>query len=235
MFKFELIKLIRNNIMALIIGYVIMMAVGVNVLHLFFSDANWVNEWGPKITIIYIVILIDLLFWMAGMQMAEDFETNMIQVMRTSRSVFHYFFHKHLLLITFIFFATILVLFPNINSPIFIMKFLYLTLLLAFLMIASGVLITMVVKKQSVLMIAGSLVTGLVFIALVRLVFPTWIIEAVSINPFEYFISAYYNLYLSSWDLVETPFLFLTIFTVVFYGFSIFLFKVLTYKKGFRL
>lgn len=235
MFKFEFLKLIRNNIMALIIGYVVIMAVGVNALHLFFSDAGWVNEWGPKITIIYIVILIDLLFWMAGMQIAEDFETNMIQVMRTSRSVFHYFFHKHLLLLIFIFFATMLVLLPYFNQVFFIVQFLYLTLLLALLMIASGILITMVVKKQSVLMIAGSLVTGLVFIALVRLVFPTWIIEAVKINPFEYFILAYYNLYLPSWALIDSSLLFLTVFTVVFYGLSILLFKVLTYKKGFRL
>jgi len=235
MFKMEFLKLVRNNIIALIFGYVLVMSIGVNSLHLFFQDVEWVQIWTPKLTIVYIIILIDLLFWMAGMQISEDFETNMIQVMRTSRSVFQYFFSKHILLILFVLIASFLVLLPYIASPMFVLQFLFITFLLSFLMIGSGVLITMIVKKQSVLMIAGSVVTGFVFISLVRLLFPTWIIEPVAFNPFEYFIAAFYALYIPNGGFDTFSLLSLTILSFGFYLFSVLLFQQLTYKKGFRL
>lgn len=211
------------------------MSMGINLLHFMFQDVLWVSEWLPVMTILYIIILVDLLFWMAGMQLAEDYETNMIQVMRTSRSITSYFFSKHVLLLLFVSLASLLVVMPNISSPIFIGKFVYLTFILSLIMIGCGILITMVFKKQSILMIAGSIVTGLIFLSVIRLIFPTWNIESISFNPFEYFVSAYYNLYLPAGSPVDSSLSFMTIFSIAFYLLSIYIFHVFTFKKGFRL
>lgn len=234
MFQFELTKLIRNNIIALIFSYVIAMSIGINVLQFFFSDVEWVNKWAPKLTILYIVVLVDLLFWMAGMQLAQDFETKMIQVMRTSRTVSSYFFTKHLLLLLFVAVASLLVTLPYLSSIEFVLNFVYLTVILSLIMIGCGVIITMIFKKQSVLMISGSVVTGLVFLSMIRLIFPTWNIERYALNPFEYFISAYYDLFLPL-GANSSNLLLLTILSVSFYFFSLFLFKQFTFKKGYRL
>ncbi|MEM5014829.1 hypothetical protein WKH31_00960 [Metabacillus indicus] len=234
MLKMEWIKLIRNNIVALIFGYILLMSLGINILAFGFQEVSWVESWLPVFTIFYIIILIDLLFWMAAMQISEDMETNMIQVMRTSRTVAHYFFSKHVLLLIIIIAAAFLALIPALNQIAFLLQFLFLTLILSIVMIASGVLLAMIVKKQSVVMLAGSVVTGFIFAVMIRLVLPMWNIKPVPFNPFEPFIGAYYSLYLPEGPSAGT-YIELTIFAVVFYVISLLIFKKVTFERGFRL
>ncbi|MGK0698397.1 hypothetical protein ACR3I8_01860 [Priestia flexa] len=148
MIKIEFIKLIRNNIVALIFGYIFCMALGINVLSFGFQHIQWVEQWMPWLTIFNVVILIDLLFWMAAMQISEDIDTNMIQVMRTSRSITQYFFSKHVLLLLIILIASFLAVIPRINEIEFVIQFLFLTLILSLVMISSGVLLAMIVKNK---------------------------------------------------------------------------------------
>ncbi|MGA4721189.1 hypothetical protein [Fictibacillus nanhaiensis] len=234
MLRMEILKLIRNNVVALIIAYILAMSIGINILSFGFDELAWVERWLPILTIFYVVILIDLLFWMAAMQISEDMETNMIQVMRTSRNVIQYFFSKHVLLLLFILVAAFLGIIPMADQFGFVLNFLYVTLVFSVVMIASGVLLAMIVKKQSVVMLAGSVVTGFIFAVMVRLVFPLWNISPIPFNPFEAFIKAYYYLYLP----VEPPnqsYVALTLIAVLFYIISLYVFKKLTFDRGFRL
>jgi hypothetical protein len=234
MLKMEYLKLIRNNVVALIFGYILIMSIGINILSYGFQDVDWVDRWLPILTIFYIVILIDLLFWMAAMQISEDMETNMIQVMRTSRNIVQYFMSKHILLLIIILISAFLSVIPAAAQVGFVLQFLYVTFILSLFMIASGVLLAMIVKKQSVVMLAGSVVTGFIFAVMVRLVFPLWNIQPVPFNPFEPFIQAYYNLYLADGPGMES-YMGLTVLAVVFYTGSLFIFKKVTFDRGFRL
>lgn len=234
MIRMEILKLIRNNVVALIIAYILAMSIGINILSFGFGEQAWVERWLPILTIFYVVILIDLLFWMAAMQISEDMETNMIQVMRTSRNVVQYFFSKHVLLLLFILVSAFLGIIPMADHFGFVLHFLYVTLVFSVVMIASGVLLAMIVKKQSVVMLAGSVVTGFIFAVMVRLVFPLWNISSVPFNPFEAFIKAYYDLYLPVGP-TNQSYVALTIIAVLFYIISLYIFKKLTFDRGFRL
>ncbi|MDT2047292.1 MULTISPECIES: hypothetical protein [Bacillaceae] len=234
MIKIEFIKLIRNNIVALIFGYIFCMALGINVLSFGFQHIQWVEQWMPWLTIFNVVILIDLLFWMAAMQISEDIDTNMIQVMRTSRSITQYFFSKHVLLLLIILIASFLAVIPRINEIEFVIQFLFLTLILSLVMISSGVLLAMIVKKQSIVMLVGSIVTGFIFAVMIRAILPLWNIDSIPFNPFEPFIKTYYYLYLTEGP-APSSYTGLFLFSIIFYVASIFIFKKLMFERGFRL
>ncbi|RXT03804.1 hypothetical protein [Ammoniphilus sp. CFH 90114] len=234
--RMEFLRLIRNQIAALVFGYIGIMVILLNALSVVWARDPDLSLWIPKITIGFVVILLDLIFWLAALQISEDMETQMIQVMRTSRSPFQYFVGKHGLLLLMTGVASSLAVAMRLGDLLFVLQFVYLSLLVALLMIGSGVLIVMLVKKQSIVMAIGSLVTGLIFAVMVRLVFPNWNVDPIPYNPFESFIQAYYDLYLPGGAVGGSDLLMILTFVALFvYASSVLLFKHITFKKGFRL
>ncbi|MGP4076909.1 hypothetical protein [Halobacillus sp. K22] len=236
MLQFEFLKLWRNNLTAVLFGYIGFIIITYNVLVLIFNEASWMEAWGGKIAILILSIMVDIIFWLAAMQIAEDMETGMIHVMRTSHTIVQYFTGKHLLLLLIMIVLSIGIMATRLGEPIVVLKFTIFTLLTTILMISAGVFFTMLVKKQNTVMVAGSVVTGLLFATLMRLILPAWNIPEIPGNPFNYIIKGFYNLlYPVRGDYAKVSLLALSLFAIIVYVFFIALFYQVTYKKGFRL
>ncbi|WRP07311.1 hypothetical protein U9J35_03855 [Rossellomorea aquimaris] len=236
MLQFEFLKLWRNNLTAVLFGYIGFIIVTYNVLVLVFKDAVWMEAWSGKIAILIVSVMVDIIFWLAAMQIAEDMETGMIHLMRTSRNIVQYFAGKHVLLLLIMGVISIGIMASRLSEPMLVLQFTLFTLLTTILMISAGVFFTMLVKKQNSVMVAGSVVTGLLFATLMRLLLPTWNIPAIPGNPFNYIIKGLYDLlypFNGSYDAVSL--VSLSLFTFIVYLFFITLFYWFTYKKGFRL
>lgn len=229
----EFIKLMRGSLTKLIFGQLVLYVLIYNAIALFFPD--FTIQWGGMIAILIVTLMLDMSYWLTALPIAEDAETSMIQVMRTSRSIFHYFSGKHLLLLVSMGTMALMLrateLF-NIQTAVFI----YLTLLIVLVMMGLALVTTIFVKNQFFILGIGSFFNMLSLIVLVRMLLPTWNIPKIPFNPFNELIKGYYDLlYPPVGAAAQLDLMGLTVFAVGFYLISALLFYKLTYKNGFRL
>ncbi|UFJ41372.1 hypothetical protein LOK74_02205 [Brevibacillus humidisoli] len=236
MLRMELLRLLRNNLSSLIFGYIATMVAAFNLLTIIFGQTDWMEQWNGRIAIFLVTIMLDMIFWLTALPIAEDAQTQMIQVMRTSRSIVQYFIGKHALLLLLATMFAFGLMALRLHDPGVVFRFVHLTILISLTMIGFGVAITTLFKQQTAILTIGSFVNVLALAVLLRMILPTWNIPPIPFNPFEYLIQPFYDLLDPPLGIAAPlPLLQLSLFAVVFYLTCLTLFYHLTYRQGYRL
>lgn len=233
MMREEFVKLMRGSLTKPIFGQLVVYILVYNAIALFFP--NFAIQWGGMIAILIVILMLDMTYWLTALPIAEDAETNMLQVMRTSRSVFNYFIGKHLLVLVSMGAMALMLRTAdllNMQSAVFI----YLTLLIVLVMMGLALVTTIFIKNQFFILGIGSFFNALSILVLVRMLLPTWNIPKIPFNPFNELIKGYYDLlYPPVGVALQLNLTALTGFAVGFYLVCAVLFHKLTYKNGFML
>jgi len=229
----EFVKLMRGSLTKLIFGQLFIYVLIYNGVTLLFPA--FMIKWGGLIAILIVTLMLDMTFWITALPVSEDKETNMIQVMRTSRSIAGYLGGKHLLVLSSMGFMALLLRTTsllNVNTLIFV----YLTLLIVLVMMGFAMITVIFIKNQFYILGIGSFFNIMSILVLCRMALPTWNIAKIPFNPFNALIKGYYDLfYPPSAGGIQINLLMLTFIAVGFYLISVLLFHKLTYKNGFML
>lgn len=229
----EFIKLMRGSLTKPIFGQLIIYVILYNAATLLFPA--FMLTWGGLIAVFIVTLMLDMTFWITSLPIAEDKETNMIQVMRTSRGIFSYLRGKHFLVLAAMGMMALLLRATKlwqVQTPVFI----YLTLLVVLVMMGLALITVIFVKNQFYILGIGSFFNMLSIIVLCRMALPTWNIPKIPFNPFNELIRGYYDLFYPPAGLsMQLHLGTLTLIAVGFYLACVILFYKLTYKNGFRL
>lgn len=229
----EFVKLMRGSLTKPIFGQLVVYVLIYNAMALF--APGFIMEWGGFITIFIVTLMLDMTYWITALPIAEDSETGMIQVMRTSRSIFSYFRGKHLLVLLSMGTMALMLRvsdFFNAKTAVFV----YLTLLIVLVMMGLALVTTIFVKNQFYILGIGSFFNVLSIIVLTRMVLPTWNIPKIPFNPFNELIKGYFDLlYPPAGAALQLNLITLTVFAVGFYLACAISFYKTTYKNGFML
>ncbi|MEL7654323.1 MAG: hypothetical protein AAGU75_00265 [Bacillota bacterium] len=231
--KEEFVKLMRGSLTKPIFGQLILYVLLYNAANLLFP--GFMVKWGGLIAVFIVTLMLDMTFWITALPIAEDKETNMIQVMRTSRGIFGYLRGKHLLILSSMGIMALLLRATsllNVQTAIFI----YLTLLVVLVMMGFGLITAIFIKNQFYILGIGSFFNVLSIIVLCRMALPMWNIPKILFNPFNELIRGYYDLfYPLTGGTVELHLAVLSLIAVGFYLVCASIFYRLTYKNGFLL
>ncbi|OPX87642.1 MAG: hypothetical protein A4E53_02421 [Pelotomaculum sp. PtaB.Bin104] len=229
----EFIKLMRGSLTKPIFGQLVVYVLIYNAIALFFP--NFTIQWGGMIAIFIVTLMLDMTYWLTALPIAEDAETSMIQVMRSSRSIVNYFSGKHLLILVSMGVMALMLRVThllNIQTAVFV----YLTLLVVLVMMGLALVTMIFVKNQFFILGIGSFFNVLSIIVLCRMLLPTWNIPRIPFNPFNELIRGYYDLlYPPVGAALQLNLTALTVFAVGFYLVCAALFYKLTYRNGFML
>ncbi len=229
----EFVKLMRGSLTKPIFGQLILYVLLFNAANLLFPD--FMLKWGGLIAVFIVTLMLDMTFWITALPIAEDKETKMIQVMRTSRSIFGYFHGKHLLVLSSMGIMALLLRATNLLN-VQTAVFIYLTLLVVLVMMGLALVTVIFIKNQFYILGIGSFFNVLSIIVLCRMALPMWNIPKIPFNPFNELIRGYYDLfYPLAGGAVTLNLAVLTIIAVGFYLACAALFYKLTYKNGFLL
>lgn len=229
----EFVKLMRGSLTKPIFGQLIIYVLLYNAANLIFPD--FMVKWGGIIAVFLVTLMLDMTFWITALPIAQDKETNMIQVMRTSRSLFHYFRGNHLLVLSSMGIMALLLRSSNLFH-IQTVTFIYLTLLVVLVMMGLAIVTSIFIKNQFYILGVGSFFNALSIIVLCRMALPMWNIPRIPFNPFNELIRGYYDLfYPAAGGAVQLDLAALTIIAAGFYLVCVSLFNQLTYKNGFLL
>ncbi|MFZ7101745.1 MAG: hypothetical protein ACOWWO_03675 [Peptococcaceae bacterium] len=229
----EFVKLMRGSLTKPIFGQLLVYVLLYNAANLIFP--GFMMKWGGLIAVFIITLMLDMTFWLTALPIAEDKETNMIQVMRTSRGLSGYLRGKHLLVLVSMGIMALLLRSTNLLN-VQTAEFIYLTLLVVLVMMGLALVTAIFIKNQFYILGIGSFFNVLSIIVLCRMALPMWNIPKIPFNPFNELIRGYYDLFYPiaggamQFDLVA-----LTIIAVAFYLTCVTLFYKLTYKNGFLL
>ena len=229
----EFVKLMRGSLTKPIFGQLILYVFLYNAANLLFP--GFMLKWGGLIAVLIVTLMLDMTFWITALPIAEDKETNMIQVMRTSRGIFGYFHGKHLLVLSSMGIMALLLRATNLMN-VQTAVFIYLTLLVVLVMMGLALVTVIFIKNQFYILGIGSFFNVLSIIVLCRMALPMWNIPKIPFNPFNELIRGYYDLfYPLAGRAVQFNLIALTIIAVGFYLVCTALLYKFTYKNGFLL